>query len=132
MIPEMMGKVLGYKKELDDLQSFFSPTIYENLNSEEMKELKEKTNSINQKIAHSDIPNYFKENFMGKIKNYSRLLNVSQNFNNSQKSEYFSEAFLSSLFGLFMGVLSSIGIDMASEKFSKKFFESYLKGVSGK
>ena len=69
---------------------------------------------------------------MGKIKNYSRLLNVSQNFNNSQKSEYFSEAFLSSLFGLFMGMLSSIGIDMASEKFSKKFFESYLKGVSGK
>ena len=51
MIPEMMGKVLGYKKELDDLQSFFSPTIYENLNSEEMKELKEKTNSINQNCS---------------------------------------------------------------------------------
>ena len=129
MIPELTQQVLEYKSELEKLEPFISSEIFENLNPGERKNLKDELNSLDKKITSSDIPNYFKENFLKKTKNYSRLVSVSQNSDNPSNPGYISETFISSLIGVVIGFFGSMGIDLTLEEVSKKFFEGYMKGV---
>src|SRR5437879_5676770 len=101
----MTEEVLKYEKDLRRIESFFNPLLYENLDFGDRKKLKEELTSLDRKIGSSDIPDYFKDNFVRKTKNYLRLVNVSQN-SETNNSKYSSEALVSSLLGGFIGILS--------------------------
>src|SRR5438445_6023390 len=117
---ETIEKILGYKTTLENLKTFLSPSIFESLNKEELKKMDEDLTSLNQEIKDSDIPNYFKENLLTEGKNYSRLVNVSQNSKDSNRTDNTAKVLLTSLLGVAIGFFGMMGYDAITIQSIKK------------
>ena len=126
---ETIEKILGYKTTLEKLKTFLSPSIFESLNKEELKKMDEDLTSLNQEIKDSDIPNYFKENLLTEGKNYSRLVNVSQNSKDSNRTDNTAKVLLTSLLGVAIGFFGMMGYDALSTDLIKKV-QNYVKEAS--
>ena len=129
MMSETIEKILGYKTTLEKLKTFLSPSIFESLNKEELKKMDEDLTSLNQEIKDSDIPNYFKENLLTEGKNYSRLVNVSQNSKDSNRTDNTAKVLLTSLLGVAIGFFGMMGYDALSTDLIKKV-QNYVKEAS--